>query len=64
METLLKVLQDYEIVSGQKINYQKSFVFFSKHMPAERKERILMQLGMVGHDGTGSYLQMPYAIGR
>lgn len=64
VETLLQVLHDYEFISVQKINYQKSSVFFSKYMFANRKARILTKLGMVGNDDAGSYLGMPYNIGR
>lgn len=53
VETLLQVLHDYEFASGQKINYQKSSVFFSKYMFANRKAGILTKLGMVGNEGTG-----------
>lgn len=64
VEALLQVLHDYESASSQKINYQKSLVFFSKYMSIDSKVEILAKLGMVGNEGTGSYLGMPYNIGR
>lgn len=42
----------YEMVSGQKINYKKSSIFFSKFMSHDRKKEILRSLYMRESDGS------------
>ena len=42
---LIDILEIYEAVSGQKVNANKSFVFFSHNTPQERRSEVLGILG-------------------
>lgn len=41
VDVFLDIFQKYELSSGQKINYQKSFVYFAKHIPVGRQDEII-----------------------
>ncbi|XP_013607662.1 PREDICTED: uncharacterized mitochondrial protein AtMg01250-like [Brassica oleracea var. oleracea] len=40
LSRLTAILQEYSLASGQRINYQKSSIYFGKNIPSERKEEI------------------------
>ena len=42
---LIDILKLYEVVSGQKVNADKSSVFFSHNTPHERRREVLNILG-------------------
>ncbi|XP_021742857.1 uncharacterized protein LOC110708937 [Chenopodium quinoa] len=63
-ETIVDILNQYEVASGQKINYEKSEVSFSKGVRQEQKDEIMSALKMRQVDRHGKYLGIPTAAGR
>ena len=54
----------YEAASGQKINADKSSVFFSANTAEEKRNEILMILGPMQDSWHGKYLGLPSIIGK
>ena len=63
-QKLVNILNSYEAASGQKINTDKSSVFFSPNTPQERKESILNILGPMQDSRHNKYLGLPTIIGK
>lgn len=63
-QKLKQILQAYEEASGQKINTDKSSVFFSLNMPQSAKENIFATLGPMQDSRHSKYLGLPSFIGR
>ena len=61
---LKHILQKYEEASGQKINADKSSVFFSPNTTQEAKEEIFATLGPMQDSRHTKYLGLPSFIGR
>ena len=61
---LCEILQKYEEAAGQKINTEKSSVFFSKNTDEETRERVKETLGSMQNAQPGKYLRLPSMIGR
>ena len=61
---LKKILQRYEEASGQKINTDKSLIFFSLNTPQEMKDDTLATLEMMQDSRHTKYLGLPSIIGR
>ena len=61
---LKNILQQYEDSSGQKINTDKSSIFFSPNTSQETKEEILTYLGPMQDTRHTKYLGLPSFIGR
>ena len=63
-----QILHDYDVASGQRINFQKSSVSFSRNVDLEVRESICSELRVRGTvDGTvdhGHYLGLPSMIGH
>lgn len=58
------MLHDYELASGQKVNFSKSNIVFSKNVPQAQQESLAAMLGMrivLKHE---KYLGLPTYIGR
>ena len=58
-----KILQVYAGASGQCINLEKSFVFFSGNTPLEQKRWIKDSLGVKEVDQFETYLGLPMLVG-
>lgn len=61
---LKRILSQYETASGQKINTQKSSIFFSRKTPADRKQKARDFLLIDKEGGVGKYLGLPELFGR
>ena len=61
---LIEVLQLYEAASGQKINADKSSVFFSNNTPDDRRCEVLNMLGPMQDTRHKKYLGLPSIIGK
>ena len=61
---LVSILNKYEEASGQKINTDKSSVFFSPNNPQDLKESILNILGPMHDSRHSKYLGLPSIIGK
>lgn len=58
------MLQRYELISGQTINYSKSNITFNPNTNVEDKTKVCEKLGVQEINEHGKYLGMPMLIGR
>lgn len=63
-EALKATLQTYCDGSGQKINMNKSSIFFGKHCSEQIKQRVKLCLGVQDETLQANYLGMPSFVGR
>ncbi|XP_071920705.1 uncharacterized protein [Coffea arabica] len=61
---ITRILQIYELASGQKINIEKSAVLFSRNTSQANKQEVLQTLGNIQHVSQAKYLGLPMVIGR
>ena len=61
---LCEILHKYEEAAAQKINTERSLVFFSKNTGEETKEVVKEMLGSMQDAQLGKYLGLPSMIGR
>lgn len=61
---VLEMLKIFEDAAGQKVNRDKSSVFFSKNTNLEDKDRVLSSLEMRMSDDNSLYLSLPSIIGH
>jgi hypothetical protein len=59
-----EILERYERASGQKINREKTSIFFSKNTPPGAKKEILSRVGAGQVHNFERYLGLPALIGR
>lgn len=59
-----KVLKDYEDVSGQKLNKEKTSLFFSKNTKRENKDEIKNLFGAQVIQQHEKYIGLPPMVGR
>lgn len=63
LDNLLNLLSNYSLASGQRINHQKSCIYFGKNIPQERRDQIKAKMGIEQEGGEGTYLGLPEAFG-
>ena len=63
-DSLIKVLEEYEGDLGQKLNKEKTSLFFSKNTPREIKEYVQRRFGAQIIHHHEKYLGLPPLIGR
>ena len=63
-QKLVEILELYEAASGQKVNMDKSSVFFSRNTPQERRSEVIGILGPMQDTRHNKYLGLPSIIGR
>ena len=61
-QNLVNILNNYEVASRQKINTNKSSVFFSLNTPQEVRESIMIILGPMQDSRHNKYLGLPSII--
>lgn len=59
-----ELLQEYEQASGQKVNIDKSSVFFSSNVISYNKVLVCQALQMLEADNRSKYLGLPNTMGR
>lgn len=59
-----RILHEYEVASGQCINFHKSALCFSPNVPSDRKEYLASLLGVSVVEDLGYYLGLPSHISR
>ncbi|CAA7055612.1 unnamed protein product [Microthlaspi erraticum] len=59
-----RIIEEYSLASGQRVNYQKSSVCFGKKIPISRREEIKRKLGIEKEGGEGNYLGLPENFGK
>jgi hypothetical protein len=63
MEAVLEVLQTFCAMSGQRVNYDKSSIFFSRNVEANTRHALSAKSGLKETTRLGNYLGVP-ALGR
>ena len=63
-QTLVEILERYELASGQKINTDKCLVFFSQNTTPNTRNEVLGTLGPMQDTRHGKYLGFPFIIGK
>ncbi|KAA3486163.1 reverse transcriptase [Gossypium australe] len=58
------IIREYEQCAGQKVNYEKSLVFFGSNVNEEVKEDITALLGVRVASSPEKYLGLPMMVGR
>lgn len=61
---LIEILEIYERASGQKINTDKSSMFFSHNTPSDTKSKVFEVLGPMQDSRHGKYLSLPSIVGK
>ena len=61
---MLEILSSYERVSSQKLNRDKTSLFFSKSTPLEMQNQIMNALGVSALRQYEEYLGLPALVGR
>jgi hypothetical protein len=64
MQTLKRVLHDYEVSSGQKVNLQKSSIFFGLGCNVDLKGELKQSIGIECEALSECYLGLPTVVGR
>ena len=64
VNTLKNVLQTYSQGSGQRINLQKSTLYFGSSCPDDIKQKVMNSLNVHNETIQSSYLGMPTYVGR
>ncbi|XP_048633068.1 uncharacterized protein LOC125607235 [Brassica napus] len=62
-QTILRILKEYETVSGQQINFQKSSIQFGYKIEESNRQELRDILGIQNLGGMGSYLGLPESLG-
>ena len=63
-QQVIDILQLYEATSGQKVNTDKSSIFFSRNTPEEVKNKVMSTLGPMSDSRHSKYLGLPSIIGK
>jgi hypothetical protein len=61
---LMRLLEDYEAASGQKLNKEKTSIFFSRNTSEEKKDEISRLSGLSATQCYEKYLGLPTMVGR
>jgi hypothetical protein len=61
---LTKILDKYEVASGQKLNKDKTSIFFSRNTSAKRREEITRLSGLQAMEKYEKYLGLPTLVGK
>jgi hypothetical protein len=64
INSLKYVLQTYSQVSGQRINLQKSSLYFGYHCPDDIKQKVMNSLNVQNEATQSNYLGMPTYVGQ
>ena len=62
-QTVLRILKEYEVVSGQLINFQKSSIQFGHRIEETNRQELRDILGIQNIGGMGTYLGLPESLG-
>ncbi|KAH1074287.1 hypothetical protein J1N35_026615 [Gossypium stocksii] len=57
-------IQEYELVSGQRVNFEKSLIYFGANVETTVRETIVNLLGVRVASNPEKYLGLPMMVGR
>ncbi|KAA3489714.1 reverse transcriptase [Gossypium australe] len=63
-EAVRDVIKEYESISGQRVNFEKSLIYFGANVNNEVKENIINLLGVRMAHNPEKYLGLPMMVGR
>jgi hypothetical protein len=63
-DTLKRILHDYEVSSGQRVNLQKSSIFFGARCQEGVRENLKQLIGINSEALSERYLGLPTVVGR
>ncbi|KAA3456692.1 reverse transcriptase [Gossypium australe] len=58
------IINEYELISGQRVNFEKSLIYFGANVNLEVKENIVNMLGVRVAHNPEKYLGLPMMVGR
>jgi hypothetical protein len=61
---IFKLLEKYEAASGQKLNLNKTSVFFSRNTNVAKRQEITLLSGLQATQWYDKYLGLPALIGK
>jgi hypothetical protein len=61
---LLRILDVYEVASGQKLNMEKTSIFFSRNTSVDKREEISRLSGLQATQSYDKYLGLPTLVGK
>ncbi|KAA3453378.1 reverse transcriptase [Gossypium australe] len=64
VEAVRDVIKEYESISGQRVNFEKSLIYFGANVNNEVKENIINMLGVRMAHNPEKYLGLPMMVGR
>jgi hypothetical protein len=64
VERLLRIFGIYEAASGQKLNLQKTFIFFNRNTSHAKRQEILRLSGLQKAQRYDTYLGLPSLVGK
>ena len=59
-----EILSQYEVTSSQKVNFEKSVVFYNRNIPTETRIEVCRKLEIMKEATSGKYLGLPMVIGK
>ena len=62
-QTILRILKEYEVASGQYINFEKSSIQFGHKIDEDLRQEMRDIMGIQNLGGMGSYLGIPESLG-
>ncbi|KAM1625809.1 hypothetical protein ACFX1R_015470 [Malus domestica] len=62
--SMIQILEDYGMFSGQIINLEKRVIFFGKGCSKKQKKRIVMKMNIQARDGFSKYLGIQADFGH
>ncbi|XP_016683863.1 uncharacterized protein [Gossypium hirsutum] len=63
-ELVRDIIQEYEVVSGQRVNFDKSLTYFGANVASDVQEEIIDLLGARLASNPEKYLGLPMMVGR
>lgn len=60
---MAEILSQYEMISGQKVNYDKSSIIFGRRIPQNLQSQIHHIMKITATGGGGKYLGLPEKFG-
>lgn len=53
IDEVIRIIEEYSLASGQRVNYQKSSIYFGKEIQDQRRKKIKKRLRIENEGGEG-----------